>query len=310
MAQFLALIHPKNWLVWLAMGVLRLVTLLPLKAQFKLGSWFGGMLYKIAPSRRRVVEINIALCFPEKSPEQQQALVKQHFYSLGVMLPEMGLSWWASERRLSSLVEIEGLEFLVQALSQDRGVLLLGAHFTTLEIGLFLLSAETQMPICGMYRPHKNAVIEFFMRRGRERYLNELIPRDDIRGLIRSLKQNKLVWYAPDQVYQDKGWQMIPFFGVPASTNLSTSRIAKLSKASVIPFASYRKANGEGYKLVIKAPLSDFPSDDEIADATRMHQVFEESIRQQPAQYFWIHKRFKNRNDRSLDQYFLHNEKN
>ncbi|MBV1911237.1 MAG: LpxL/LpxP family Kdo(2)-lipid IV(A) lauroyl/palmitoleoyl acyltransferase [Kangiellaceae bacterium] len=303
MKQLIILLHPKNWLVWLAMLILRLVNLLPLRLQLLMGKELGRCLHLLVPSRRRIVAINIALCFPEMSADDQKALVEKHFYSIGMMLPEIGLSWWASDRRLAKLTEIEGLEFLEQAIEEGKGALLLGAHYSTLEISGHLLTSQTDLPVCSMYRPQKNAVVELLMRRGRASYLDKLISRRDIRGLLKSLKQNKAVWYAPDQAYQDKGYAMVPFFGVPAPTNTSTSRIAKLSKAAIIPFVSIRKSDGSGYKLTLKAPLKDFPTDDEIADATRVHQVFEENIRQQPDQYFWIHKRFKNRNNVELDQY-------
>jgi Kdo2-lipid IVA lauroyltransferase/acyltransferase len=303
MKPFIVLLHPKNWLVWFAMALLRLLVMLPLRLQLMIGRGFGRLLYRVAGARRRVVQINIALCFPKMSKQQQHLLVKQHFLSIGMMLPEIGLSWWASKRRISKFTEIEGLEHLDKAIAQGKGAILLGAHYSTLEIGLFLLTTQTDIPVCGMYRPHKNAVIELLMRRGRTRYLDKLIARDDIRGLIKSIKQNKAVWYAPDQSYQDKGYAMIPFFGIPASTNLSTSRIAKLSKTLVIPFVSVRKGDNSGYKLTIKPPLENFPSGNDTDDAVRVHQVFEEHIRQQPDQYFWIHKRFKNRNNKQFDQY-------
>lgn len=306
MKPFIQLIHPKNWLVWLAMGLLRLLTLLPFRLQLFIGKQLGRLMYGLFPSRRRVVEINISLCFPEMSRQEQRVLVKQNFYSMGMMLPEIGLSWWSSDRRLKKFVEIEGLEHLQQAIEKGNGALLLGAHYSAMEIGARLLATQMDIPICVMYRPPKNAVVEMLIRRGRGRFVDTLLPRDDIRGLIKSLKQNKAVWYAPDQVYQDKGWEMVPFFGVPAATNLRTSRIVKLTKTQVISFYTQRKLDGSGYKLTLQAPFKDFPSGNDIVDATRIHQVFEDNIRKNPDQYFWIHKRFKNRNDLELDLYYQH----
>jgi len=286
-------IAPKHWPLWLGLGLLRLLNLLPFRWQLKLGRLLGRLMYRLAGSRRHVAATNLRLCFPELSDEERQQLLREHFHSMGIMVFELGLSWWASDKRLAALTEIEGLELLEQAMAQGKGALLLGAHYTTLDISGHLLATQTQLPIRSMYRPHENPVIEHVMRRGRESYLDSLIPRDDIRGLIRTLKQNKVVWYAPDQAYQGKGSALVPFFGIPAATNTGTSRIAKMSKTAVIPFISVRKADGSGYQLKLLPPLENFPSDDEIADATRIHHVFEEQIRKNKAQYFWVHKRFK-----------------
>lgn len=302
MKRFLIFLHPKNWFVWLAMGLLRLLVVLPLRVQLLIGRGFGRFFYRVASSRRRVVRINISLCFPELSEREQQSLVKKHFLSVGMMLPEIGLSWWASKRRIARLTEIEGFDNLEKAIEKGNGALLLGGHYSTLEIGLFL-ATQTDIPICALYRPQKNAVIELLMRRGRTRYLDQLIARDGIRGLISCLKNNKAVWYAPDQSYQDKGYAMVPFFGVPASTNISTSRIVKLSKTTVIPYSFARKPDFSGYKLTLKPPLDNFPSGNEMDDATRINKLFEECISEHPDQYFWIHKRFKNRNNLEFDQY-------
>ncbi len=286
-------IHPKYWPIWLGLALLRLLTLLPFSLQLKLGGLLGTLMYHVGKSRRQVAATNLKLCFPELTDSERGSLLKEHFTSMGIMVFELGLSWWASNARLARLTEIEGMEHLEKAIEKGRGALLLGAHYTTLDISGHLLATQTDLPIRSMYRPHENPVIEYVMRRGRESYLDSLISRDDIRGLIRTLKENKIVWYAPDQQYEGKGSALVPFFGVEAPTNTGTSRIAKLSKTAVIPFVSIRKSDGSGYKLTLLPPLEDFPTDDEVADTTRIHQIFEAQIRRNKAQYFWVHKRFK-----------------
>ena len=294
---------PQHWPLWLALGLLRLLSLLPFRSLLVMGSLVGGLMYRFARSRRRVAATNLKLCFPELSESERQVLLKEHFQSMGIMLFELALSWWGSDKRLASLTEIEGLDHLDTAVNKGNGALLLGAHYTTLDISGHLLATQTQLAIRSMYRPHENPVIEHVMRNGRESYLDSLIPRDDIRGLIRTLKQNKVVWYAPDQQYEGKGSQLVPFFGIEAPTNTGTSRIAKMSKTAVIPFVSVRKADGSGYKLSLQPALEGFPTTDEMADATRIHQVFEEQIRLNKAQYFWVHKRFKRKWIEGKDPY-------
>ena len=294
---------PQHWPLWLALGLLRLLSLLPFRVQLILGTLLGKLMYHFGRSRRHVAKTNLQLCFPELDEVQRSALLKQHFSSMGIMLFELALSWWASDKRLANLTEIEGLEHLDAAIAKGKGALLLGAHYTTLDISGHLLATQTSLPIRSMYRPHENPVIEYVMRNGRESYLDSLIPRDDIRGLLRTLKENKVVWYAPDQQYEGKGSALVPFFGIEAPTNTGTSRIAKMSKTAVIPFVSIRKADGSGYKLSLLPALEDFPTGDEVADATRVHQVFEAQIRLNKAQYFWVHKRFKRKRAKDEDPY-------
>ncbi len=296
-------IHPKHWPIWLGLALLRLLNMLPFRMQLMLGKQLGNLLFRVAAARRHVAATNIKLCFPELSDDERATLLRKHFHSMGIMLFELGLSWWGRNQRLAALTEIEGLEHLEKAIAAGGGALLLGAHYTTLDISGHLLATQTDLTIRSMYRPHENPVIEYVMRRGRESYLDSLIPRDDIRGLIRSLRQNKVVWYAPDQHYEGKGSALVPFFGIPAATNTATSRIAKMGKTVVIPFSSVRKEDGSGYTLKLLPALDNFPTDDEVADATRIHHIFEAQIRHNAAQYFWVHKRFKRKRIGGEDPY-------
>lgn len=263
----------------------------------------GRLLLIAIPRRRHVAQTNLDLCFPELSPANRRQILRQHFESMAMMLFELGLSWWSSHEKLGKLVHIDGLEHLDTALAQGKGALLLGAHYTTLEISGRLLTLSTQHPIQSMYRPHENPVLNHVMTRGREDSLDAIIPRDDIRSLLRALKQNKVVWYAPDQAYEGKGHALVPFFGVDAPTNTGTSRIAKLSGTKVLPFVSHRLPGDQGYQLKILPALEAFPSDDEVTDTARLQQIFEQQIREYPAQYFWVHRRFKRKRDRRANVY-------
>lgn len=280
--------------MWCGIGLLWLVTRLPYRWLLPIGAMTGRVLHFLAPRRRRIARVNIRLCFPELDEHQQRDLVRRHFETMGIMLMETGLSWWSKPQRLCPLSQIEGLEHLEAALARGRGVMLLGAHYTTLEISGPLLSCHVRQPVDSFYRQHENPVIEYVMRRGRERHLNSIVPRDSIRDLLRSLKQNHIIWYAPDQAYQGKGSALVPFFGVAASSNTGTSRIIKMSGAALLPYHSMRLPQG-GYRLRISAPLENFPSGDDIADTLRIHRIIEDNIRQCPEQYFWLHRRFKRR---------------
>ncbi len=288
----LRLLAPHYWPTWLGLGLLRILAWLPLPLLQALGRMLGWLLRHLPLGFVRYARRNIELCLPELSAEQRAQLLNEHFASLGIALFETALSWWASDQRIRSLTDVEGLEHLQAALAQDngKGVILLSAHFTTLEIGARTLAAR--MPLNIMYRPTSNAVMERFLSRNRALRTRRAIRRDDVRTLVTALKANEPVWYAPDQSYRNKGAQMVPLFGIPCATNTATSRLAKMTGAIVLPYFPERLKNGR-YRMVILPPLENFPSDDSVADATRFHHLIEAQVRKVPAQYLWIHRRFK-----------------
>ncbi len=106
------------------------------------------------------------------------------------------------------------------------------------------------------------------------------------------MRQGRAVWYAPDQSYNRKGSEIIPFFDVPAMHTTATSTLARLGKAVVVPFFP-RRLPDSNYEMVLHPPLEDFPSDDPVADTRRYLELLEEHVRLCPEQYFWIHRKFK-----------------
>ena len=290
-----AFFHPRFWLLWLGLGVLWLVVQLPYKVQLCIGRMLGAVMYRIAGDRRRIAARNLELCFPEKTAAERERLLKENFASTGIAFFEMAMSWWWSKPRLAKLAHVEGLEYLEQAQREGKGVILMAFHFTTLEIGAALLGQ--QHTIDGMYREHNNALFDFIQRRGRERHNADslAVERDDVRGMLKLLRSGRAIWYAPDQDYGAKQSIFVPLFGIPAATVTATSKFAKLGKAKVVPFTQQRLADGSGYKLVIHAPLSDFPGESDEADCLRINQWVERAIRECPEQYLWAHRRFKTR---------------
>lgn len=235
------------------------------------------------------------MCFPEKSAKERKRLLKENFASTGIAFFEMAMSWWWPKPRLARLAHVEGLEHLRQAHLEGKGVILMALHFTTLEIGAALLGQKHT--IDGMYREHGNPLFDFIQRRGRERHnLDSLaVERDDVRGMLKLLRAGRAIWYAPDQDYGAKQSIFVPLFGIQAATVTATSKFARLGKALVVPFTQERLADGSGYRLVIHAPLSDFPGETDEIDCLRINQWVEASVRACPEQYLWTHRRFKSR---------------
>lgn len=289
------LLTPRHWLSWLGVGALWLTSRLPYHTQLAIGRALGKIFHAVAGRRRHIAETNLQLCFPQWSDAQRANLTHQHFEAVGIMLIEAGLSWWSNKETLRPLVRVEGMEHVEQALAKGKGVLLLSAHFTANELAGHLFAAGIPYTLHGMYRPHENPVVEHIFRTRRTRFMPQLIARQDTRSVLRLLKKNQLVWYAPDQAYRGKGSLMVPFFGVSAATNTATSRLARISGAAVVPFFPRRLPDDSGYVLSFLPALEDFPGEDEEENALRVNHVFEQMILQAPEQYFWLHRRFKQR---------------
>lgn len=285
---------PRFWPTWFGLGLLRLTVLLPYPLLLWLGRRLGGLTYHLVARRRHVAEVNVALCFPPLERKRQQQLVRESIDSSVIALFEGGLSWWGSEARLRRLQRIEGLEHLQQALAQGKGAILLGGHYTTLEISGRLLALHTK-GIHPIYKPARNALFDAVMVSSRQRLFDGLLDNSEMRTILRTLKQGNILWYAPDQDFGMASAVFAPFFGVPTATLTTTARLARLSGAPLLPFYSQRLPGSEGYLLTILPPLQDFPSGDEVADATRVNQVIEAGVSAAPGQYLWVHRRFKSR---------------
>jgi KDO2-lipid IV(A) lauroyltransferase len=288
-----SLLHPRFWLTWLGMGLLWLLVQLPYTWLLVIGRWLGRLFYRVGHGRRHIVECNIDLCFPEMPESERQQLVKANFENYGIASLEVPMAWWWPQRRFNRLIRLQGLENITNL--NGQGALLLALHYTTLEVGAQAVNSATA--IDGMYRPHKNAVYDYVQRKGRigRNPQTEVYTRKDVRGVMKALRRGRVIWYAPDQDYGPKQSVFAPFFGVNAATVTATAKFAQAGGAKVLPFTHVRLPGSQGYLVTVHPPLENFPSGDEVADATRINGLVEGFIRQQPDQYLWAHRRFKTR---------------
>lgn len=282
---------PRYWPTWVLLGLMWSAAHLPFPVQMRIGALLGIASYHLARERRHVCEVNLRLCFPELSEVERRELVRKTFISNGIGLIEIAIAWYRDPGKYRNRVAVSGLENLEAALSRGKGVLLLCAHFTTIEFCAFLFSLYHKMD--AMYRPNKNPLFEAAMYNGRVRHYPAVHARDDLRGAIRSLKQGRILWYAPDQDYGARHSVFVPFFGNQAATITATSRFARANDSAVVFFSHYRNADNSGYHLHFSPMLENYPGGDDEADAITINKLVEEAIKKQPDQYLWLHKRFK-----------------
>ncbi len=290
--------HPKYWLIWIGVAIMRLTQLLPLPLQMKLGKGVGRLAKRFAGRRVKIAQRNIELCFPELTAQEQAKLLTRNFEETGKAIFDVANAWWWSDEKIQQHMTIKGREFVEDTIGNGQGVILFAVHCLPLEMGARIFGQF--QPGVGVYRPHNNPLMEYLQVSGRLRSNKALVPKRDLRQMVRSLRNPDVIWYTADQDFGRSSAVFIPLFGVPdAATITGATTLAKLGKAKVLPFFVERNDDDKGYTIEIQPPLEDFPGENEVEDAIRGNKIVESIINRNRAQYMWLHRRFKTRPNKS-----------
>jgi KDO2-lipid IV(A) lauroyltransferase len=304
------LLAPAYWPTWLGFAGMWFISRLPFRLQMMLGNALGHFL-RMARRRRFITGVNLELAFPDLKFEERQHLSKKVFASIGKGLIETAITWFGTDRKIRTLVDINGLENLKAASKTGQGIILLGSHFVPIEICGRRLGQD--FPFDTTYKPTGNPAFEYVMHHRRAKIYGGAIPVTDMRKIVKTVKNGGTVWYAPDQNYGLKGSAFVPFFGIATATTMGTSKIARMANALVVPTFTIRHPEDNGYTLHILPHLEDFPTDNAEADTARVIKLIEEWVDKYPDQYLWAHRRFKdhpnggrNRYERYADEHPNH----
>jgi KDO2-lipid IV(A) lauroyltransferase len=279
----------------LGIGLLRAVYRLPLGVQAAIGRGIGAAMHALAGSRRRIALRNVALCFPHMDAAERRRLVREHFGWLGRSLIERGLLWYAPVERLKQLIHVEGDVALAER--SERPVMWLVPHFLGLDVAGVATQLFQKQKVGSIYQAQSNPVWDAEIRKGRLRFnQGEVFARSErALPLVRAIRRGWAFFNLPDMDFGLKDAAFVPFFDVPAATLLAPSKMAKSLGMVVQPVVAEILPGGQGYKVKFLPAWDDWPSADPEADAARMNRWIEEQIRHCPAQYLWVHKRFKTR---------------
>ena len=272
---------------------MRLIGKLSYRSVLRLGKWLGLLMLKLAKSRREIAARNLALCFPELDEKRQAELLRKNFISTGQGLTETAWIWNNDGERLKEVTQVHGLENLEKAKESGSGVLLLCFHLTSLEMGGNCLSHFT--PMAAMYRQNRNPDFEKAMTEGREQHVTYMIEREDVRTMLKALKSGETVWYGADQDYGAKHSVFADFFGIKAATINATSRFTKMTKARLVPMTHFRDLKTNQFHIRIHPEIEGYAEFDELKAAETVNLFLEKYLRGHPADYMWIHRRFKTR---------------
>lgn len=284
---------PRYWGLWIGLTILLFLTTLPWAIQRRIAVFIANTAWKKIKSRRYVTLRNLELCFPEWSEEEREQQGQHVFVDMMLGVFET-LNAWYKPHWFDGRTEIEGLEALQQIQQEGHGIILLGSHSTLLDAGGYICSKYFNPDV--VYRPQDNPLLDWIIYTARQPIYGEQVDHDDIRFLVKRLREGHIIWYSPDQDFGIKQGVMAPFFGIPAASITAQRRLAKVGKAKVMSVHFYRIGEADPhYKIIIEPVLEHYPSEDEVADATRVNLLLEKQLRRAPTQYMWFHRRFKTR---------------
>ncbi len=283
---------PRVWPAWLMVGAGWVTARLPLPVIAALARLLGTLAYAFGRRRRQITLTNLRLCFPELSDSERGRLARRSFVHTAMGVLEAMMVWLNPARPVAGRTRIHGLEHLQRARSEGRGVLLLGGHFSAMDIVAPKL-AEVDIDV--MYRENRNPAWEWLQVTGRRRYFRGVIERADVRQTLKRLKQGRTIWYAPDQDYGRRRSVFAPFFGVPTASIRATAQLARFNDSPVLLMTNYRDLDSLTWSIHFHPPLTNYPTGDDLADAETVNRAIEAAIRTHPEQYLWMHRRFKTR---------------
>ncbi|MCF1428723.1 MAG: LpxL/LpxP family Kdo(2)-lipid IV(A) lauroyl/palmitoleoyl acyltransferase [Shewanella sp.] len=286
---------PQHWGTLLLVAVVYLVSLLPWRLQFWLGKGIGRLSMLLLPRRRRIIERNLELCFPGMSVTERQQLVNANIDNTGLGLLETGMAWYWSDARIARHVSFEGFDHIEPLLAQGHGVLLVSVHSLNLELGA--RACGLKLSGMGVYRPNNNPCFDYFQYKGRTRGRHEMIHRKDVKTMLDSLRQGRVLWYAPDHDYGLRRSAFVPLFAVDqACTTTGTSLLVDETDCAIVPFTIVRTDDSGHYTVTFREPLQEaFPKHSPEGGARAINKLVETSILAAPSQYMWLHRRFKTR---------------
>lgn len=279
----------------LLLAVVWLLHWLPLTLLAPLGRGIGRLLHAAGRRRRAIALANVALCLPELDAGARSRLVREHFEWAGRSLLERGLLWYASAARLKRLIQVEGDVHLAEQSPQT--VMWLVPHFLALEVAGAATQLYQTVAGCDIYTPQSNPVLDAAFLKGRSRFGRALLfnRRDGVLAAVRAIKRGTPFFNPADMDFGGRDSAFVPFFGQPAATLLAPSRMARSLGMVVQPLVAEMLPGGRGYRVRFMPPWPHWPTDDPVADAAAMNRFVEECVRLNPAQYLWVHKRFKTR---------------
>ncbi|MES2662345.1 MAG: lipid A biosynthesis acyltransferase [Pseudomonadota bacterium] len=267
---------------------------LPFPWPIRIGRAVAPLIVPLLKKRKHIAHVNLKLAYPELSELQHVKLLHNTMQENIIGLFETAFGWWGNLNSIQ--IHAKGFEKLRELHTSGRGVLLVGAHYTSLDLGGAIVANLLKIPVSVLYRPNNNPTIDQIILERRQKLYQQVIPKNDMRRMIRLLRNGGTLWYPADQDHGKKHSVFAPFFGQQAASLIMTTKLAQASGCAVMILGYFRDEKNH-YHIECIGPLNNYPSNDLVADATQINQSLEYFIRKKPSQYMWVHRRFKTQPD-------------
>jgi len=285
-------LHPKYWGTWFGIGLMYLISFLPYSAKMWLGRKLGLLMMSMKGPRLQITQANIKACFPELSEQQQNKLIEDSFIANMTGMVETTTAWWGDHKPVLDNLTVYGHEHLKEAEARGKGVLLVGGHFSILDLAGPM--ANSAFDFSYMYRPNDNPLFDAVIERSRVKYSRNKFSKHELKDMIEFIKQGNTVWYGYDQDFGKRRSVFAPFFGVQTATLKAPMGIARDTGATVLMISQFAEGNGK-YAIHFSPIFEGLQDDDDITAATRLNKQLEDFVRLHPEQYLWMHRRFRSR---------------
>lgn len=284
----------------LIIGLMRALGCLPLKWLRVLGVGLGCLLYVFVASRRRVVFVNLCLCFPHLTDAEISILSRRVFVYFAQAWLDRGWLWHGLPATLRQRLQLQGA---VHELTGSEPVVIFAPHFVGMDAGWTALTQQLPRQFTTIYTDQTNKVMDAWILAGRQRFGSaQLLGRSaGVKQIVATLRAGDPLYLLPDMNFGLNESIFVPFYGISAATVPSLSRFAKLGRAKVVPVVT--RMTPSGYAVQVLPAWSTFPSSDAVQDTARMNACLQTFIDVMPEQYYWVHKRFKDRPDGEPDVY-------
>jgi len=298
--RFLA---PRFWPIWLALGLLWVLSFFPGQRAW-LSRWLGRRLQHGNAKRREIVQTNLAWSLPEFD-EAERAKVEEDFYRIIVRsILDTGIFWLRGEAVVRRHLAIEGGEELIAAIEAGRSVEVVTCHTVSVDRGG--LAIVIDHPLQSFANPVRNPLLDWLVGRGRVRFGGMVTSRTvGFRPVVKALKAGYPLYIIPDEDLGPEASVFAPFFGVPRATLTTPGRLARLGKAEVYPGITLLDEKSGRYVFHVFPRLENFPSGDDVVDATRLNTAIEQMVRTDPSQYLWSLRIFQTLPDGSPPPYTM-----
>jgi len=276
----------------LVLLLMRALAFLPLPWLRALGALLGWVLYSVVPARRHVVAVNLALCFGQLTPVQRARLTRQVFVCFAQAWLDRAWLWHGTPARVRQRLRLCGAP---DQLAGTDLVVIFAPHFVGLDAGWTALTQQVARPFTTIYTDQSNPVMDAWILQGRQRFgSSRLFGRvEGVKPIVAALRAGQPLYLLPDMNFGPNESVFVPFYGVSACTVPSLSRFARLGRAKVLPVVT--RMTAEGYDVEVMPAWENFPTDDALQDTARMNALLQSYIDTMPEQYYWVHKRFKDR---------------